>query len=618
MAFALTIIDNAKHGATVSNREIARAGEAGEVMTVVVPAGVRALGNDAYIDFLLPDGQAIYKGAYDCSTGTFTVTLGVADEVLSYEGKLVMQFRLINGTSIVWLSEEINLKINGSVNPVTPATPNDALFVNVPTTFPSGHIAGYDDTTHKLIDMGVASGAVNYIVNVKDYGAVGDGVTDDTDAIQAALDDVADMGYGSLYFDGKTYAVDVTGKTNASLNLPDNINIIFQPLTKILQKATMATTYNVFYANAKQNIEIFGNGGTLSAGKLSHSGTTGEAGMCLNVKNCTNVKVHDLALIDAWGDGLYLGGTSDVSLYNKNLSFDNINIDNCRRNGISIINGKNIFFKNIIISNVAGTAPQFPVDIEANYADAVIENIFFDNVVCYDVLAGFQIMKNVAIDGIWKNIVVRNSMFPGSNVVKDFSTSGYLENIRFENCLSDMTGLSGYGYEIAGNIHSMFIHGFNISNGTRGINFDVHTTADPVLLSIKDGLITDLTSSNIKIVPFTGGVGHYIIDNVGVGNTAGFTGYSTEPFYVHNITNLIMRNCFAFGDMSMNDTVLLAMNTNMQKSDLGKNLQTNDVRIRKAAGGMFVKTPDGTKVYKISVDDAGNVISTLKTYIYSD
>ena len=44
-------------------------------------------------------------------------------------------------------------------------------------------------------------------VNVKDFGAVGDGVTDDTAAIQAALDHVAANG-GTLYFPAGTYLSD--------------------------------------------------------------------------------------------------------------------------------------------------------------------------------------------------------------------------------------------------------------------------------------------------------------------------------------------------------------------------------------------------------------------------
>ena len=49
------------------------------------------------------------------------------------------------------------------------------------------------------------------VVNVKDKGAKGDGRTDDTEAIQAAIDDVGGTG-GTVLVPGGTYMVDAVDK----------------------------------------------------------------------------------------------------------------------------------------------------------------------------------------------------------------------------------------------------------------------------------------------------------------------------------------------------------------------------------------------------------------------
>ncbi len=64
----------------------------------------------------------------------------------------------------------------------------------------------WNDTTKKFDASGSTGGA---FANVKDYGAVGDGVTDDTDAINAAINDVVLTKHGgTLFFPRGAYLCD--------------------------------------------------------------------------------------------------------------------------------------------------------------------------------------------------------------------------------------------------------------------------------------------------------------------------------------------------------------------------------------------------------------------------
>lgn len=78
------------------------------------------------------------------------------------------------------------------------------------------------------------------VVSVKDFGAVGDGVADDTAEIQAALDAVYAAGGGTLYFPAGEYLVTSIVKVFAS-----NISVVFKGAGKmatVLRKTGASTT----------------------------------------------------------------------------------------------------------------------------------------------------------------------------------------------------------------------------------------------------------------------------------------------------------------------------------------------------------------------------------------
>ena len=139
MSVILTVLDD--HSAYLNEPYIARAGEMAVSLTVNVSAGIVAIGNPAYLDFRQADGTQFYKGPYDCSTGTFGVTLGGTDTVLEVDGILLLQFVLRDALpptgAEVWKSEIVKTKVDASVNATVHASIQIVPPMTVPTTFPA-------------------------------------------------------------------------------------------------------------------------------------------------------------------------------------------------------------------------------------------------------------------------------------------------------------------------------------------------------------------------------------------------------------------------------------------------------------------------------------------------
>src|SRR5699024_8492992 len=76
------------------------------------------------------------------------------------------------------------------------------------------NISKKTDKTKELLDQ--------LIVNVKDFGAKGDGVTDDTESIQGALNHVYDLGGGTVYIPAGEYITSLPLYFKQGVNIKGN------------------------------------------------------------------------------------------------------------------------------------------------------------------------------------------------------------------------------------------------------------------------------------------------------------------------------------------------------------------------------------------------------------
>ena len=198
-------------------------------------------------------------------------------------------------------------------------------------------------------------------VNVKQFGAYGDGIHDDTNTMQKAIDTCK-----NIIFPYGTYLT-------SGIRLKDNSCMISENATiKVIPNNS--TVYYVVGIIEKTNVSILGTLNVIGD-KDEHTGTEGEFGMCLGILGSNNINIENVILSYGWGDGLYIGNSSNI---------DNVTCHHNRRNGMSILSGEKIRIDNLFTYTNGGTAPNGGFDIEpyinSNRIDVSLGNVFaYDN-----------------------------------------------------------------------------------------------------------------------------------------------------------------------------------------------------------------------------------------------
>ena len=94
--------------------------------------------------------------------------------------------------------------------------------------------------------------------------------------------------------------------------------------------------------------------------------------------SCTKSVFENITIKNCGTDGIYLG--ENVSgVPNTDLIFTNVVCDNNSRQGVSIINARNILFRFCKFLNTNGKLPQAGVDLEPDNVNAEIDNIIFEH-----------------------------------------------------------------------------------------------------------------------------------------------------------------------------------------------------------------------------------------------
>jgi hypothetical protein len=246
-------------------------------------------------------------------------------------------------------------------------------------------------------------------INVADYGATGDGSTDDTVAIQTAFNAVSASGGTVVFEPGKTYMINGLYQPIQTIfgGVKPKDGTVIQGNNATLKVITNSSIgYCVLNLNSVDNIVI--NDLNIVGDVGTHTGSTGEFGHGLMVMGCDNVTLNNLFITLCWGDAVLF---SEYVHVNGNTNVDVINCEfvDCRRQGVSVVDLTNGTFTGCTFRNIGGTAATSPaagVDLEPDYVGSQVSNIdfvgcTFNNNNSHGLIAGSSVylVENVRLIG---------------------------------------------------------------------------------------------------------------------------------------------------------------------------------------------------------------------------
>jgi polygalacturonase len=312
--------------------------------------------------------------------------------------------------------------------------------------------------------------ASNY--NVKDFGAIGDGKTIDSPAINKAIDAAAETGGGTVYFPAGTYlSFSIRLKSHIGLYLdhgatilaasPEEHDGVYDPAEPnewdMYQDHGHSHWHNsLIWGEGLNDISIEGFGRIYGKG-LRRWDTTkvGVGNKAIALKNCRNVSIRDISMQECGHFAIMPTGVD-------NFTIDNLKIDT-QRDAINIDCCKNVSISNCFINTPNDDA----IVIKSSYAlgyRRVTENVMINNCLVsgYDLttlLDGtFQKTQKEAPDGGgvtgriklgtesnggFKNITITNCTFEHCRgLALETVDGGILEDITISNItMNDITNV---------------------------------------------------------------------------------------------------------------------------------------------------------------------------------
>lgn len=314
------------------------------------------------------DGKVIFgEGVYE--NGMVKYVLGQTEMLVAGIHEVVIQLHL-NGTRITTnpfpikvigdyenalaseggysLLQELFIEVESALDRLNNTTVGEldnkiGVLTNLNTTNKSSLVSAVNETVLQLADIAI---------NVKTFGAVGDGISDDTTSIQNAINSASAIGANVKFEGGKTY---ITGSLMPKANVLIDLN---GSTLRLKNNANLPLIYDYLEPTIRSNFGV--TNGILDCNMQNNSDAINQSAGTLWLTNWDNLYFRNIKVINAFRNVFNLFGV-------KNVVAENIYVKDCgRTNGNGFYSygfsleaspqrrNTNIVLRNFICENMYG------------------------------------------------------------------------------------------------------------------------------------------------------------------------------------------------------------------------------------------------------------------------
>ena len=225
------------------------------------------------------------------------------------------------------------------------------------------------------------------------YGAVGDGVADDTEAINDCL-----AKHKRVYLPEGTYKID----PNISLAVQDGQTLELSGNAVIKASVTDESKYN-YAITIKDVSNVTVRGGKITGDRLEYPDSTAERGYGIFIFNSKNINIEDCEISDFRGDCIIMESYSHPyptdsaeyeSFVNSDIRISDCKIHNALRHGITVMGVRGLVVKDTEIYNTQGKSYSTAIDAEVHYEWQKMSDFRYENVRAYDCNNGVMFNQN--------------------------------------------------------------------------------------------------------------------------------------------------------------------------------------------------------------------------------